>query len=289
MSFLETRINDVVGEILYDTAGGAAYQTAIAVNAGGYESRNIDWVASRGRWELGERVLKRSEMDALLNFFHAMQGRARGFRLKDWSDYQATAANGRLGTGAVGTGAPTYQLYKRYAQAGQSIDRIIKKPVAAGFESYRNAVAITGESLDTATGIVTLPALASAGITAITKANPGVVTTASAHGYSNGEKIYLSGVGGMTQVNNVVFTIAGASGSVFNLGVDTTNYGTYTSGGTAAKYAQPADALTWSGEFDVPVRFDADQLRTRFEALDKGSGEALHYLFSLPVVELRLA
>lgn len=150
-------------------------------------------------------------------------------------------------------------------------------------------MAISGESLDTTTGIVTLPALASVGITAITKANPGVVTTASAHGYSNGDKIHISGVGGMTQVNNLVFTIGGASGSVFNLGVNTTGYGTYTSGGTAAKYAQPADALTWSGEFDLPVRFDSDQLRTRFEALDKATSEALHYLFSLPVVELRLA
>lgn len=289
MSFLESRINDVVGEILYDTAGGAMYQIAIAVNAGGYESRNIDWAASRGRFELGERVLKRSELDGLLNFFHAVQGRARGFRLKDWSDYQATAANGRLGTGAVGTGAPTYQLYKRYTQAGQTLDRIIKKPVATGFESYRNAVAISGESLDTATGIVTLPALSAATITGITQANPGVVTTAAAHGYSNGDKIYLSGVGGMTQVNGVVFTIAGASGSVFNLGVNTTTYSAYTSGGLASKYAQPADSLTWSGEFDLPVRFDSDQLRTRFEALDKASSEALHYLFSLPLVELRLA
>jgi len=54
----------------------------------------------------------------------------------------------------------------------------------------------------------------------------------------------------------VVFTIAGASGSTFNLGVNTTAYGAYTSGGLASKYAQPADALTWSGEFDLPVRFD---------------------------------
>ncbi len=86
MSFIESRINDIVGEILYDTAGGAAYQTAIAVNAGGYESRNIDWAQARGRFELGERVLKRSELDGLLQFFHAVRGRAYGFRLKDWSD-----------------------------------------------------------------------------------------------------------------------------------------------------------------------------------------------------------
>lgn len=286
-TFLETRINEVVGDILFETAGGAAYQTAIAINAGGFESRNVEWSQSRGRWELGERLLKRSELDALLNFFHAVQGRATGFRFKDWADFQVTSAQGRLGTGAGGTGYPTYQLYKRYTQAGQTIDRIIKKPVAAGFETYRNAVAISGESLNT-DGIVTLPALSSVGITAITKANPGVVTTASAHGFSNGNLIYISGVGGMTQVNGLAFTIGGASGSVFNLGVNTTAYGTYTSGGTAAKYAQPADALTWAGSHDVAVRFDSDSLRTRFEAYNTTTGESLHFLLSLPIVELRL-
>ena len=38
-------------------------------------------------------------------------------------------------------------------------------------------------------------------ITGTTKANPAVVTIA-AHGYSNGDYVYISGVTGMTQVNN---------------------------------------------------------------------------------------
>lgn len=286
MSFIESRINEVVGDILFDTAGGAAYQTAIAINAGGFESRQIEWAQSRGRWELGERLLKRSELDGLLHFFHTVQGRATGFRFKDWGDYQVTAASGRLGTGAVGTGYPTYQLYKRYTRAGQSIDRIIKKPVS-GFESFRNGIAISGESLNT-DGIVTLPALSSVNITAITQANPGVVTTASAHGLSDGTLTYIYGVGGMTAVNGLAFTIGGASGSVFNLGVNTTDYDAYTSSGTAAKYPQPADVLTWTGAHDVAVRFDSDQLRTRFEAYDPITGESLHFLLSLPIVELRL-
>lgn len=67
-------------------------------------------------------------------------------------------------------------------------------------------------------------------ISAISKANPGVVTTGSAHGYSNGDFILISAQG-MSQVDSRVFRITGASGSVFNLeGEDTTNYGTFTSG-----------------------------------------------------------
>jgi hypothetical protein len=28
-----------------------------------------------------------------------------------------------------------------------------------------------------------------------------------------------------------------------------------------AKYVQPSDLLDWSGEFDVPVRFDTDEMK----------------------------
>lgn len=69
-------------------------------------------------------------------------------------------------------------------------------------------------------------------ITGITKANPGVVTTGSAHSYSNGDYVLITALG-MSQVNGRVFRITGASGSTFNLeGEDTTLYDTFTSGST---------------------------------------------------------
>jgi uncharacterized protein (TIGR02217 family) len=285
-SFIESRINDIVGEILYETVGGPGYSTDIAVNAGGYESRNINWSQARGRWELGERVLRKSELEAIIKFIRAMKGRAFGFRFKDFADFSCTTSEGRLGTGAVGTGYPTYQMYKRYTQAGNNDDRIIKKPVAGTVQTFKGGVA-QAWSVDTTTGIVTATATITRSITAITKANPGNVTIA-AHGFSNGSLIYISSVGGMTQVNNLVFTIAVVDADNFTIGVNTTNYSTYTSGGTAALYPQPADVLTWSGQFDLATRFDSDQIRTRFEAYDTASGESLHFLFSLPIIEVRL-
>lgn len=285
MSFVETRINEVIGAVLYETAGGPLYSTDVVVVQSGAEKRNINWSQARGRWELGERLLARSELAQVVRFFRAMQGRAQGFRYKDWADYRTDIAEGVLDQG-VGTGYPTYQLWKQYAQASVTDRRRIAKPVSATVQVYRNTVLEAGAAVDSTTGVVTLPALATRTITAITKANPGRVTTSAAHGYSNGDLIHLSGVNGMTQVNDLVFTITVVDATQFTLGVNTSSYGTYTSGGTAAKYPQPADVLTWSGEFDVPVRFDVDQLRTRFDALE--GSESLHYLFSLPVVELRL-
>jgi hypothetical protein len=75
-------------------------------------------------------------------------------------------------------------------------------------------------------------------ITAITKANPGVVT-ATAHGFSNGDTVVISGVVGMTQVNGKRFKVASVATNTFALqdidgnNVNTTSYTTYVSGGVA--------------------------------------------------------
>lgn len=79
---------------------------------------------------------------------------------------------------------------------------------------------------------------AAVNITGITQANPGVVT-ANSHGLVNGDIVYITGVGGMTQVNDRRFTVAGATTNTFQLsGVNTTSYTAYTSGGTVSKITQ---------------------------------------------------
>jgi hypothetical protein len=73
-------------------------------------------------------------------------------------------------------------------------------------------------------------------ITGITQANPAVVTTSGAHGYSNGDHVYINDVVGMTEVNSRRFTVANASGSTFELsGIDSTGYTAYSSGGVSQK------------------------------------------------------
>ena len=62
-------------------------------------------------------------------------------------------------------------------------------------------------------GLVTA---ATTAISAITKANPAVVTSNS-HGMSNGDRVFISGVVGMTEVNNREFTVAGKTTNTFQL------------------------------------------------------------------------
>jgi Flp pilus assembly protein TadG len=62
----------------------------------------------------------------------------------------------------------------------------------------------------------------------------GVVITANSHGLNNGDRVYITGVGGMTQINNLTFTVANKTASTFSLsGVKGASYGTFTSGGSA--------------------------------------------------------
>lgn len=74
-------------------------------------------------------------------------------------------------------------------------------------------------------------------ITNITQANPGVVTTSAAHGYTTGDMIRITGVSGMTVVNNNYFHVTVLTTTTFQLtGVNTSGFSAYTSGGTATKY-----------------------------------------------------
>lgn len=83
-------------------------------------------------------------------------------------------------------------------------------------------------------------------ITDITNANPAVVTSA-AHGLSNGDPVWITGVSGMTQINNRVFTVANATTNTFELsGVNSTGYAGYVSGGTAAEVVQLTTPYTIS-------------------------------------------
>jgi hypothetical protein len=73
---------------------------------------------------------------------------------------------------------------------------------------------------------------ATGGIFGITNANPGSVTTTLPHGLTTGNTIYITNVVGMTQVNNNSFLITVTGVNTFTIGVDTTAYSAYVSGGT---------------------------------------------------------
>lgn len=91
-------------------------------------------------------------------------------------------------------------------------------------------------------------------ITGITKANPAVVTYSGSDTYANGDKVLISGVVGMVEVNNREFTVAGlnAGANTFQLsGINSSAFTTYTSGGTVAEIIEVVTPYALADLFDA--------------------------------------
>jgi uncharacterized protein (TIGR02217 family) len=207
MSFDEVRLPD---DIDYGFTGGPRYSTKVLIGFSGYEQRVANWSKARLRYSLSKSVQDQAAVDVILAFFNARQGKARGFRFKDWGDYKITNQTIGTGTGAL----LTFQIYKRYTSGGVNYDRTIKKIVSG-------TVSVTVN-----------------GVAKIEGANPG----------------------GDFQVN-------------YNTGLITFN------AGKAPPNTQPVNVTC---EFDVPVRFDTDDLDITADAYDNFS------ISSLPLIEVRI-
>lgn len=113
---------------------------------------------------------------------------------------------------------------------------------------------------------------ASKAITGVTKANPGVVTSAG-HGLAAGRWVKISGVVGMTQLNGKTYEVRSPAANTFQLysvpdgqPLDTTNFTTYSSGGIIEpvyEVASPYGAEDLDGLY-----FDQYRDRIRITSLD---------------------
>lgn len=95
-------------------------------------------------------------------------------------------------------------------------------------------------------------------ITAITAANPAVVTSSS-HGFTNGDRVFIKSVAGMTELNNREFTVAGATTNTFELsGINSSGFTAYSSGGTAGKIVEVTTTYSVTDIFEINYTQSAD-------------------------------
>ena len=83
-------------------------------------------------------------------------------------------------------------------------------------------------------------------INAITAADPGAVTTTANHLLVNGDRVRITGVVGMTELNGNVYTVTKTGATTFTIGVDTSDtddYTAYTSGGAVTQVEAGADVF----------------------------------------------
>lgn len=238
------------------TAGGGRY--ASLKNGKPYRVFNVDFVQDQQDLAL--------ELESL---FHRTYGGFAGFRVKCWIDF-TTALDGvsaYTATDCVLTkvSAGVYQLLKEYGRDKPALasigrpKRIIYKPVAGKVAVALRGSTITGYTVDTTTGQVTLAANKSRAITGISQAASAVVTVGAGHPFLVGDSVAFKDVLGMTQINGLRGTITAIGASTIAVSINSTAFSAYTSGGTVQTHPLDSglDIITGGCEFDTPVAFDS--------------------------------
>jgi Flp pilus assembly protein TadG len=174
-------------------------------------------------------------------------GSMKGSRIDDLKDAAADLVNTVVGD----VQTPHYSrlalvTYGDNVYVGPTYSAAVRGDVTAGHAitnaTWKNGVA-------TITAATWKDTTKTGAISGITKDKPGVVTTATKHGLSNGDMIGIQGVGGMTAVNDKIYKVADVTDYTFKLqdsdgnNVKTSNYGTYKSSkgaGTWWKCLNPA-------------------------------------------------
>lgn len=211
-TFLETpRFPD---NIAFGATVGPTYLTVVTPVYSGRDGRIVAWSQSRVVFDVGRRAMNAADTATLDAFFRAVKGRAYGFRIKDWTDFAVTVAQGVLVPQSDSVTSGIFQLAKMYVTGALSETRLIQKPVVGTFSVYMNTNPITsGVGLDTTTGLVQ-------------------ITPPPPQGFW--------------------------------------------------------PLLTWAGLFDVPARFDADEMKKQIMDRNGAAGDLLVDWGSIPIIEIRI-
>jgi len=95
-------------------------------------------------------------------------------------------------------------------------------------------------------------------ITGITKSVTPTVSS-TAHGFLTNDKVFLTGIVGMTQLNGRVATVTSAAANTYTIDIETDQFDTYVSGGTAEKVVRVISASTETAAYS-----SADQVTDGF-------------------------
>jgi hypothetical protein len=110
-------------------------------------------------------------------------------------------------------------------------------------------------------------------VSGISQANPGVVTVASTAELADGDEVTFDSVGGMVEVNGNTYTVTVIDATTFSIGVDTTGFTAYTTGGTFDRSGLTYDEGHW---------FEVVQAGAGTVTVQGGSGVAVNGTITIP-------
>ena len=139
-----------------EAAVAPSFSTAVIAGSGGAEQRQANWAEARTSYDVGPGVRSEADIAALLRFFRARMGPARGFRLRD--PFDAAGDDETLGTG---DGVRRrFALVKHYGE----MTRRITRPVAGSVSVAVDGVATSAFAVEPG-GFVVLDTAPAAGKT----------------------------------------------------------------------------------------------------------------------------
>ena len=126
--------------------------------------------------------------------------------------------------------------------AGKRVTLDSGETIAWGFDSYNQ---VTGAVEMEEAGNAPVAVVA---VTAVTSANPGAVTTGAPHLLETGDRVRFDGVVGMVELNahpdtSSIYAVTKVNATSFTIGVNTTGFTTYVSGGTVTQVEADADVF----------------------------------------------
>lgn len=156
MTFHDVRLPEDVEK---GAQGGPEFKTTVIELSSGFEKRNIDWSRARGEWDISFGLDKKSNLEAVLAFFYARQGRAHSFRFKDWTDFEiGLTAPDTVQAIGIGDGAEDrFQVVRRYVSGPTTFDRAVTRLVVsdpAPRVFLDAAEQFAGFTLDNGTGVL---------------------------------------------------------------------------------------------------------------------------------------
>jgi uncharacterized protein (TIGR02217 family) len=155
LSFLETpRFPE---QISLGSSGGPSFKTHIFEGNSGVEQGSSVWSRTRHRYNARKGITDKDDMDVVRAFFLNLRGRARGFRWKDWSDYELIDEQIGVGDGTTAV----FKIIKTYTVGSLSYVRRIFKPVSGLQVRVNGVLKIESNhyTLDYTTGIITFSGL----------------------------------------------------------------------------------------------------------------------------------
>lgn len=136
-AFIDTpRFSDKVS---YGSSGGPSYRTTVIELLSGHEQRQKEWAYPRHIYNVGWGARRNNQYGDLIQWYQAVGGRLKGFRYKDWLDYNSKDYPAADGSDVIddedqfvknGDGAQTvFQLIKTYTAGSETQVRLITRPV----------------------------------------------------------------------------------------------------------------------------------------------------------------